>query len=110
MWADWIEYRRSRRLTTNEKTMQAQVRNLVSWHAKGHDPNRIIATSIASGWQGIFEPKPQAQPHGSRPATGRQAAIDSYAAQAAAARGENNHEQHSSNHEFVIDGQAERIA
>lgn len=110
IWRDWIAYRRSRKLTTAEKTMRAQVDNLAEWHGKGHDPNRIIATSIANGWQGLFEPKSQAQ-QTTRPATGRQASIDNYAAQAAAARGDFQHDQQPTGKpESVIEGSAQRIA
>lgn len=57
VWAEWIAYRRSRRLTVSEKTMKAQVGKLAEWHAAGNSPASIIATSITNGWQGLFEPK-----------------------------------------------------
>lgn len=56
-WAEWIAYRRSRKLTVSEKTMNAQVAKLAEWHAAGHQPADIIAASITNGWQGLFEPK-----------------------------------------------------
>ena len=56
-WGEWIAYRRSRKLTVSEKTMKAQVGKLAEWHAAGHSPASIIATSITNGWQGLFEPK-----------------------------------------------------
>ena len=56
-WADWIAYRRTRKLTCAEPTMHSQIANLAAWHAAGHNPDQIIADSIANGWQGLFEPK-----------------------------------------------------
>jgi hypothetical protein len=56
-WAEWIAYRRDRKLTTRQQTMQAQVVELTAWAKSGHDPTSVIQTSIAKGWQGLFEPK-----------------------------------------------------
>lgn len=56
-WESWIEYRRSRKLTCTETTMQAQLKNLDAWWNDGHDPNGIIQASISNGWQGLFPPK-----------------------------------------------------
>lgn len=56
-WGDWIEYRRGRKLSLNEQTMRQQLANLIIWNGKGYDANEIILTSIANGWQGLFEPK-----------------------------------------------------
>lgn len=62
-WIAWIEYRRTRRLSTTEPTVKLQLRKLAEWHAIGHDPASILETSISNGWQGLFEPKvrPQAR-------------------------------------------------
>lgn len=57
VWAEWIAYRRERKLTTRQTTMQAQVAELTTWAKSGHDPTNVIRTSIAKGWQGLFEPK-----------------------------------------------------
>lgn len=62
-WSRWIEYRRKRRLSNTEQTISAQLARLVEWAAKGHDPGLIIAESIASGWQGVFEPKSSHPPN-----------------------------------------------
>lgn len=56
-WSEWIGYRRQRKLTCTEQTISGQVSNLQNWHAAGHSVSGIIKTSIASGWQGLFEPK-----------------------------------------------------
>ncbi|WP_288074802.1 hypothetical protein [Pseudomonas sp.] len=56
-WADWIAYRKTRKLSTTEQTAKAQLKKLADWAAKGHKPETIIADSIANGWQGLFEPK-----------------------------------------------------
>ena len=57
VWENWKKYRKERKLTCREITLKAQIEKLKIWHAKGHNVNEIIDTSIASGWQGLFEPK-----------------------------------------------------
>jgi uncharacterized protein YdaU (DUF1376 family) len=56
-WEEWIAYRRQRKLSCAEITLNAQLRNLEGWHNDGHNANEIISRSIANGWQGLFEPK-----------------------------------------------------
>lgn len=56
-WAEWIAYRRERKLATSKATVHKQIARLAEWHKSGHDPTKIIAESIANGWQGLFEPK-----------------------------------------------------
>ncbi|HEX5362366.1 MAG TPA: YdaU family protein [Fluviicoccus sp.] len=56
-WAEWIAYRRNRKVTVSEQTMLAQVGKLEAWAAAGHSAADIIRTSISNGWQGLFEPK-----------------------------------------------------
>ena len=90
-WEAWIAYRRKRKLTTNQTTMEAQVAELWRWHSGGHDPTEIIRTSITKGWQGLFEPK-----------QGNQNA--SYSNFVAELTGRNRRE-----NENFIDGQAERV-
>lgn len=90
-WGEWIAYRRERKLTTRQATMQAQVDELVTWAKSGHDPTSVIKTSIAKGWQGLFEPK-----------QGNQNA--NYSSFVAELTGRNRREDAS-----VIDGQAERV-
>lgn len=56
-WERWISYRRQRKLTTTQATMEAQAAKLAKWAADGYAPEKIIETSIENGWQGLFEPK-----------------------------------------------------
>ncbi len=63
-WEGWLAYRRSRKLTCSEMTIKAQAKNLAKWARAGHNPAQIIADSIASGWQGLFEPKSRGSPSG----------------------------------------------
>lgn len=87
-WVGWVAYRRGRKLTCAEPTMRAQVAKLAEWHSAGHSPQQIIDDSITNGWQGLFEPKARGSPpvrKGRAPT-----AVENYAAQAAAARGEGN--------------------
>lgn len=57
VWAEWIAYRRNRKLTCNEDTIRGQLKNLFSWNEAGHDAQSVIRSSIDNGWQGLFEPK-----------------------------------------------------
>lgn len=54
-WAQWVKYRRERKLTLTASTRQSQLRKLAGWG------NAVavaaIAASIEHGWQGLFEPK-----------------------------------------------------
>lgn len=54
-WGQWIDYRRSRGLTVNEKTVKAQITKLDEWAALGQAPAAVIERSITNGWQGLFE-------------------------------------------------------
>lgn len=90
-WAEWIAYRRDRKLTTRQQTMQAQVAELETWAKSGHDPTSVIRTSIAKGWQGLFEPK-QGNQNGN------------YSDFVAELTGRKR-----TDHALVIDGQAERV-
>lgn len=54
-WADWLAYRRERRLTTTERTVKAQLANLAAWGETA--AVEAIRDSIANGWQGLFRPK-----------------------------------------------------
>jgi hypothetical protein len=56
-WKRWVEFRRTIRKPINESTADEQIRKLIAWSREGHDPNEILATSIANSWQGIFKPK-----------------------------------------------------
>jgi uncharacterized protein YdaU (DUF1376 family) len=61
-WAEWVKYRRSRRLTCSEATMVKQLRFLTEANTRGNPPSGLIDTAIRNGWQGLFEPtKPAAR-------------------------------------------------
>ena len=61
-WKEWIDYRKSRKLTMAEATIRLQIKNLEAWFNQGNDPNAIISQSIGHGWQGLFCPKGHAPP------------------------------------------------
>ena len=54
-WAAYVETRPAR--ARKPATLQAALAKLAKFRAAGHDPNEIVATSLANGWQGLFEPK-----------------------------------------------------
>lgn len=58
-WADWIGYRRERKLRAyGERSVRAQLSRLASWGASRACES--IRLSIANGWQGLFEAAPSA--------------------------------------------------
>lgn len=59
LWQQWKEHRKSIKKPLTESTIKIQLKKFDEWYAKGHDPNKIIETSILNGYQGLFEPKQQ---------------------------------------------------
>lgn len=55
-WAEWVAYRRDRRLSLRERTVAKQISDFARWG----EPAAIeaINTSIRNGWTGVFESKP----------------------------------------------------
>lgn len=53
-WGEWLEYRKSRRLTTSNITLGRQIQFLGRFQSQHRE---IIEQSITNGWQGLFEPK-----------------------------------------------------
>lgn len=53
-WAEWLEYRKARRLTTSDITLKRQIALLGRFQSQHEE---IIESSITNGWQGLFEPK-----------------------------------------------------
>lgn len=61
-WAEWLSYRRGRRLSSREATLRKQLDFLASFGVDGAADS--IHQSIRNGWQGLFEPRTRAvQPH-----------------------------------------------
>jgi len=58
-WAEWIAYRKGRKLATSEATALKQIEFLADCAGKGIDAGKVIDDSIRQGWQGLFEPKQQ---------------------------------------------------
>lgn len=52
-WQEWLEYRKSRRLTTSDITLKRQIALLGRFQSQ-HEA--MIEKSITMGWQGLFEP------------------------------------------------------
>ena len=46
------------------RSAKMQISKLEEWHAKGHDLDDIVKTSIANNYQGLFEPKGFSQSSG----------------------------------------------
>lgn len=58
IWLSWVTYRKEIGKSIKSKQSVTQTINVLSRSLeKGYTPEEIINQSIASGWQGIFEPK-----------------------------------------------------
>lgn len=63
-WLSWVTYRKEIGKSIKSKQSVTQAINVLSRSLeKGYTPEEIINQSIASGWQGVFEPKtPKGKP------------------------------------------------
>lgn len=57
MWKEWVECRSENKKPMTVRSAKMQISKLEEWHAKGHDLDDIVKTSIANNYQGLFEPK-----------------------------------------------------
>lgn len=53
-WDAWVKIRPAKARTP--AALAAAIEKLEKFRAAGHDPNAIIAESLANGWQGLFAP------------------------------------------------------
>ena len=53
-WTEWLKVRKAKSNTPG--SLQAALKKLEGYRAAGHDPNEIVANSLANGWQGLFPP------------------------------------------------------
>lgn len=53
-WDSWVAIRPAKARTP--ASLEAAVGKLEKFKASGHDPNAIVANSLANGWQGLFPP------------------------------------------------------
>jgi hypothetical protein len=59
VWRDWVDYNEEKKHPLTKTQVNQQVQQLREWHAKGHDTEAIINTSICNGWKGFVAPKPK---------------------------------------------------
>ncbi|MFS1538035.1 MAG: hypothetical protein ACL7BU_04375 [Candidatus Phlomobacter fragariae] len=58
IWNSWWQYRKEiNKPIKSQMTVNQTIKLLVRCRERGHQPEDIINTSIANGWQGLFEPK-----------------------------------------------------
>ena len=58
----WEEFKNHRKKIKKPMTPYAEkliLKKLVKFKEQGHEPNECLEATIANGWQGVFEPKPQ---------------------------------------------------
>ncbi|QBY45920.1 hypothetical protein [Arsenophonus nasoniae] len=57
-WHSWLQYRKEINKPVKSKmTVNQTIKLLAKCRDRGYSPEDIINTSIANGWQGLFEPK-----------------------------------------------------
>lgn len=56
VWEMWDRYRNSKKGWTAD-AKKLNLRTLTDIANKGHDPRKVVETSIERGWTGLFEPK-----------------------------------------------------
>lgn len=56
-WEAYVKSRPAKARTP--ASLQAALKKLAGFRERGHNPNEIVATSLANGWQGLFEPDPR---------------------------------------------------
>lgn len=54
-WAEWLNYRADRRLSTRETTVRKQLSDFARWGEE--KAIEAINASIRNGWHGVFEPR-----------------------------------------------------
>lgn len=58
-WQRWVADRKTRKKPVTEEAAKLQLKQLAEMRAEGHQPTAVIANSIASGYQGLYPPRPQ---------------------------------------------------
>jgi phage replication O-like protein O len=71
-WESFKEYRKKIKKPLTEKAIELTIKKLIAYHAKGHNVNEILETSIVNGWTGIFEPRSNGNSSGPLDAAGRE--------------------------------------
>ena len=61
IFKDFINHRKEIKKPMTQNAVNATIKKLCDFHAKGYDCNEILNNSIANGWQGIFEPQQNRQ-------------------------------------------------
>lgn len=62
LWKSWVDYRRDmKKPIKSQQTITQQINLLERCKNKGYQPDEIINKTIASGWQGLFEPEGEKQ-------------------------------------------------
>lgn len=59
VWQDFLQHRKEKRKAMTETAYKRLLRQFAAWHKSGHDLNKILLTSIANGWTGVFAVKVQ---------------------------------------------------
>jgi len=64
LWKRWLKFRKEINHPVKETQAEAQFAHLDKLRARGHPPADVIEQSIAHGWQGLFEIKPERNGNG----------------------------------------------
>lgn len=58
-WQSWVADRKDRKKPVTEEGAKRQLQQLADYRAEGHQPQAVIANSIAGGYQGLYPPRAQ---------------------------------------------------
>ena len=61
IFENFIKHRQEIKKPMTQNAVNATIKKLCDFHAKGFDCDEILNNSIANGWQGIFEPQQKAK-------------------------------------------------
>lgn len=57
LWDDFLDIRTKLKAKNTDRALKTLINQLEEFRRKGHDPNKIIETSVTNSWKGVFEPK-----------------------------------------------------
>lgn len=60
----WDSFQKHRGSKFSVKAQELTIKNLAEYRDQGQDPNKILETSIANGWKGVFPEKQKGQQNG----------------------------------------------
>jgi len=57
LWDDFMEVRKKKKAVNSDRALKAIITQLAGFMANGHDPCKIVETSIINSWKDVYEPR-----------------------------------------------------